>query len=601
VAQDDDDAPEGKSEELIRAQAMIKARDWSGAERLLAGMANREGEPAATQLLYSRTLLRRGKIEEALKVAQAAAANFPKNRRVQTQLANALIKAGRLDEALTKLEQLAQDFPDEVVVHALRAEAAIKAGNADVALEAIDRADTLNPGDADNNLLKIVILTAAEKPIRVKKTVRETSPDEDKLLSYFKDIIAYYAKQGRKEAAFALAGKAVDYLPRVASLRVYYAERLLAANRAADTLAILDANEIARDEMAKPQALGFAKARAGALRVLGKRDEAIEEYKAALALDGEDEDSLRDLYVLNQQLGRHDDMRAYGKRLSSAGAKAMPKTLAEGLAAAGSRRMDAKITPAKIDWAWELADKTKWQREDWLRAVDWGRQADQLLRGWWLNMPDRADELDALIERPGAGGAIETLPKDQRLLIVTTHIGPLAGAVRYMQTMGRPFRGFGFGGPDPVSGDGPPMRIAANSANPAASLRALVDEIQKATAIGFAQDSPDGDANLRLDFLGRPIVMSTLVPRLAQKHETATVWCQARWQDKRMIVETERLPDPAPGEATDAWCRRWCEAYLAKIAPMMRGTPENLTLGHGIWANVDENSGARRRAMAAAQ
>ncbi|HWA92830.1 MAG TPA: tetratricopeptide repeat protein [Rhizomicrobium sp.] len=602
MAQEEDDAPDGKSEELIRAQAMIKAKDWSGAERVLAGIANREDEPAATKLFYSRVLLRRGKLADALKVARQAAEEFPRNRRVQAQLANALVKSGKLDEALAKLEEMAEAFPDEAVVHALRAEAAVKAGQAEVALEAIDRADTLNPGDADNTLLKIVILAAAEKPIRVKKTVREAAPDEERLLAYFKDIAGFHAKAGRKDQAFALVKNATDYLPRMVSLRVYYAERLLAANQAKDALAVLDANAVAREEMQKDRALRFAKARAGALQALGKREEAIEECKAALALDAEDEDSLRDLYVLNQQLGRDAEMRAYGKRLSSAGAKAMPKTLAEGLAAIeSSRRTEAKLVQAKLDWAWEVADKSKWLREDWLKAVDWGRQADQLLRAWWLNMPDRADEIDALIDRPGANGTVESMPKGARCLMVTTHIGPLAGAVRYMQTLGRPFRGFGFGGPDPVAGEGPPMRIASNRSNPAAALRTLVDEIAKGTVIGFAQDSPDVEGNLRLELLGRTVAISTLVPRLAQKHDAATVWCQARWQGKRMVVETERLPDPEPGEAADAWCRRWCEAYLAKIATTMRGAPENLTLGQGIWVNADESFAARRKALAAAQ
>jgi hypothetical protein len=48
----------------------------------------------------------------------------------------------------------------------------------------------------------------------------------------------------------------------------------------------------------------------------------------------------------------------------------------------------------------------------------------------------------------------------------------------------------------------------------------------------------------------------------------------------------ERMPDPEPGEPSEQWCRRWCEAYLAKMDVTMRGTPQNLNLGPGIWLNA---------------
>lgn len=593
-----DDTTEAGSEELTRARAMIKARDWAGAERLLATLATREGEPMTTKLLYSRTLQRRGKHDEALAVARDIAAEHPKNLRAQAQLANALIKSGRFGDAGQLLARLTEEFPEDGKMHALRGEASLKAGDAEQAVQSIARAREIDPSATDNVLLEIVALTAAGKPGRVRKLMPDV--DTQRLASYFQDVILAYGKSGRKDDALALAEAACTHVPDAVALRAYWADRLIASGRSKDALAALDANTVARDKMSPDHALRFVKGRARALQTMGEREAAIGEYKAVLALDADDEDALRELYVLNQQLGRSDEMRQYGKRLSGAGAKAMPATLAEGLAAIGTAKTAAKISQAKLDWAWEIADQKKWDRDEWLKAVEWGRQADLLMRAWWLNMPERSGEIDALIDKPGADGALEQLPADARCLIVTTHLGPMAGNVRYMQTCGRAFRGFGFGGPDPVTGDGPPMRIAANSANPGAALRALVEEIQKGTAIGFAQDSPDLEANLRLDFLGRSITLSTLVPRLIAKHETASVWCQASWRGKRIAIETERLPDPKPGEPIDDWCRRWCEAYLAKIAAVMRGAPENLTLGQGIWLNVEPRFGARRRAVAGA-
>lgn len=591
---------EAGSEELTRAKAMLKARDWAGAERLLASLARREGEPATTRLLYSRTLQRRGRNEEALTVARAAAKDFPKSARVQAQLANALIKCGRLDEARQSLDGSSEKFPDYAPLHALRAEAALKSGDAEEALVSIKRAEALDPDDPDHKLLRIVALAADDRVGQARKAMREAKADSARLGDYFHSVIAHSSKHGRRDEALALAKAACRLVPDAVLLRVYYADRLLAADRAQEAREVLDDNPVAREAMSDELALRLAKVSARTLHALGEREAAIAGYKAVLALDADDADALRELYVLHQQLGRTDEMRNYGKRLSSAGAKTMPATLAEGLAAIGAAKVGGKISGAKLDWAWEIADKSRWDRDEWLKAVEWGRKADLLLRAWWLNMPERSGEIDALIDRPGPDGALEILPKSARCLIVTTHLGPMAGNVRYMQSCGRPFRGFGFSGPDPVSGEAPPMRIAANRSNPAASLRTLVDEIHKGTAIGFAQDSPDHDASLSLDFLGRTITMSTLVPRLIAKHDTASVWCQALWRGGRIVVETERLPDPQKGEAGDAWCRRWCEAYLARIAPVMRGAPENLTLGQGIWANVEAKFDAARKLAAEA-
>jgi hypothetical protein len=215
------------------------------------------------------------------------------------------------------------------------------------------------------------------------------------------------------------------------------------------------------------------------------------------------------------------------------------------------------------------------------------------LRAWWLHAPERADQIDALIDRP-VQSPLDALPKNARCVAVTTHLGPMAGQVRFLETCGRPFRGFGYAGPDPVVNGRPPMRIAARGNNPAA-IRRLIAEIERGTLIGFAADSPDYGGDFHTEFLGRPIVLSTFVPRIIYKHRTASLWWQALWKGERIAIELERLPDPAKGEKIDAWCRRWCLAYLAKVERVMRGAPENLNVASGIWQNAS-SAFARRRA-----
>jgi lauroyl/myristoyl acyltransferase len=128
------------------------------------------------------------------------------------------------------------------------------------------------------------------------------------------------------------------------------------------------------------------------------------------------------------------------------------------------------------------------------------------------------------------------------------------------------------------------MRIAQSEG--AGAIRKLIEEINNGTLVGFAAEIPDAKEGLAIDFLGRRITLSTLVPRLMWKQGTPCFWWQALWRGGRIAVEVERLPEPQPEEAMDHWCRRWAHAYLERVARVMRDRPENLNL-RGIWANAD--------------
>jgi hypothetical protein len=137
----------------------------------------------------------------------------------------------------------------------------------------------------------------------------------------------------------------------------------------------------------------------------------------------------------------------------------------------------------------------------------------------------------------------------------------------------------------------PPMRISSRGNR---ALRELVAEIGKGTLIGFAAESRDTDNGIVLDFLGRSIAISTMVPRLIWKLKTRSMWWHALWTDpvegkggERARIELEMLPDPEPDEPLEPWCRRWLDAYLERVARIMQGDPRNLNLRHGIWRNAE--------------
>lgn len=586
------DTPAG-SEELGRAQALVKSGDWAGAEALLAGLVLGGTASAPARVLYFRVLLRQGKSEDAVRSARDASEAHPSDARVQALYGLTLLKLDRIEDACRHLDRATENFPEDASIWALQAEAQLKAGMQIEAWKSANKACALDIASVDYALLKIVVLAASGEDGKARQLMRDVTAHKAELAAQFHDIIVYWIRHGRHDDAMALAKNACALLPEAAGLRIFYAERLLAANRPPEARAVLDEPALVPETMKDDQALRFHKVRGRALQAMLLREDAIAEYDKVLALDPNDQDALRDLYVLHQKLGNTERMRSAGQRLAGAGAKTLPESLAAGLDALRTRRQALKNAAGKLAWAWEIADRTRWQYDDWLAAVEWGWQADQLLRAWWLKASERSDELEALIDRP-ARSAVELLADSPRALSVTTHMGPIAGCVHYLQTCGRPFRGFGFRGPDPVVGDAPPMRIASGDA--AAALREMLAQIRQGTLVGFAQDTPDiGSESLRFDLFGRSVPISTLVPRLIHKHRAASLWCQPLWRGGRIVIELERLPDPQDGEPIDEWCRRWCEAYVARIAAVMRGAPENLVLGAGIWLNADTSFSERRR------
>ncbi len=126
-------------------------------------------------------------------------------------------------------------------------------------------------------------------------------------------------------------------------------------------------------------------------------------------------------------------------------------------------------------------------------------------------------------------------------------MGPLAASVVYLQRCGRPYRGFGYAGPDPVVDGEPPMRIAARGNS---ALRELMVRSAKARSSASAE-SPEKHQPLVLDFLGRRITIATFVPRLIWKLRTCSIWWHALWHDGRAMMQMEWLPDPMEDEPID--------------------------------------------------
>ncbi len=571
--------------EIARVQELIRDSKTKEAGLLLAELLARDPANFELGAMHVRVLLQAGRGGDAIAAAQRILEDRPRDARAHALLGQQLLRVDAPREALGHLTIAREAFPKKAALQSLHAQAALMTGDLDASLDSIGRALALDPANTDFRLRRAVLLAAAGRMEEADEIRRDVEDGARGMLAIYRDWIFALNRADRGELALKLSDDACQLAPAQSAPWIWRAEVMLGLGRPDDTLAALDRSMRANEPMSDADAFRFARARTRALSMRREHAAAIDACKQALALRPEDQGTLRDLYVLHLQTDQDEAMREYGRMLERAGAKKLPATLALGLRELEGRKPPPSLMNARTRWAWEIADKSKWSQAAWLEALHWGHNADELMRAWWLNAWERSGEIGALIDRTQDNEVDRLLPQGERCLCVTTHMGPLAASVYTLQTCGRPYRGFGFAGPDPVVDGEPPMRISARGNS---SLRKLMAEIAKGTLIGFAAESPDTHQAIALDFLGRRISLSTMVPRLIWKLKTRSMWWHTLWRGGRIALEMEMLPDPQDGEALEPWCRRWIDAYLARVARIMQSDPRNLTLRHGIWRNLEE-------------
>ncbi len=571
-------------QKIAEAQALADSGDLEAAEEALIALLAEDTVPIDARILHARVLMRQERGGDALAAARDVFERHPFDVRAALLLAQLLLRLDVPSEALVHLDKAVAAFPDKPGLRNLQAQARLMTGDPTGAIAAIDEAIALDPGNAQFQAARVIFLVAAGRLDEARMARGMLDDDTAPLLAILRDWVFALVRARQRPLAIALCDGAAALMPAQAGPWLWRAELLIGENNHLDAIEALGRSSRANEPMTEADMFRHARGRGRALRGQRELERAIEAFEEALALRPEDETSLRDLYVLYLQTDDVEAMRRCGLKLSEVGARGLPRTLAHGLERLEGRKPPPTVWNERTRWAWEIADKSVWTEEAWLKRLHWGQNADALLRDWWLFAGrERAGEIDALIDRE-PDTAIDRLPEGARCVLATTHMGPLACGVRYLQTCGRAFRGFGFAGPDPVVEGEAPMRISARGSS---SFRELFAQIERGTLIGFAAESPEKGHNLELDFLGRRITLATFVPRIIHRLKTHSIWWHALWRDGRVVMQLERLPDTEDGENVEDWCERWAQAYLAHVERVMRGDPENLNLGHGIWRNVD--------------
>lgn len=485
-----------------------------------------------------------GRFDDAALEASGALAVTPHHRGACLEYVRALLAAGRIAEVCAFLDTAISQGVDDARLYALRGHALVLAGDFNGALASLQKAKVRNPGGKDHQLTSVVVLTALGQTDEAAALLGQDRFRIRRLAKFYDELLAVQLRRG---------------------------ETALAARLKKDARIILTPASV--------------HAGSGSVdHVPREKTEAVFERISADA--AADVKTLGSAYVLLRRAGLAQEAKCIGRRLNARTAESLPDNLAAALHDLRTSALPPSNKSPAVQWAWELADKTRWTYGAWSEAVGWGSAAYRLVRDVVANAPERTDELLALTNIPDTS-AFQSLDPNRGCLVVSSHLGPAPAGVSYLRSFLN-MRVYGGAGAEPSGENDEPIRIDAIG-HPVAALRELIRELKSGRLVALAADCPrPGESTLEQPFLGRTVSLPTKPTRLIWANGLQSVMFQARWVDERITIEVERLPDAIEGEGFAEWQRRWIAIYLGKLATIMQGEPENLSgCSDGIWENVD--------------
>jgi len=316
-------------------------------------------------------LARRSDFVAAITAFDSALALDPDNWGVRLARADVLRLQGRLDEARGEVERLLLEKPDDAVALGTRGQIYIAEGSLEEGIELLDRALAISGS------LTWALADKAVAESRVGRVQDALNSLSRLTKAYPEDLRARVFKGGvllslgEVDGALEEADAVVSQTPSDGGANILRARALLTLDRVAEAIdslttaieALSGAGRQTRLEEAQLRAdLRQAHLlRAGALALLDRWPKAAEDYDSALAIDGEDEESLlgrgRCHYMLNEW---QEAAQRFEAAIESAKARANPFVEAESLALLGEIERvggDLEASLAKLERALELTPK----------------------------------------------------------------------------------------------------------------------------------------------------------------------------------------------------------------------------------------------------
>lgn len=528
-------------------------------------------------LRQARAALAAGDFDEVLVVLSDIAGSYAASPVAHVYFTRALVAQGRVDEAVDHLRAACAAHPADTRLRVELAEACLSKGLGDEALACLE-------GAMDGASDPAVLLKAASSAFRLKRVASAAHYAEEAVRRFPDSAEAHFeyahtlARVRDWDRAIFHLGKALETdTPRLAA-ELLLAQCLSETGQHDRAEAVLNGVEMPRRTIQETRSV--MKARINVLARAGALSEAADLCRTCIEGERSHAPYHYRLYELERDRGRAREATRAARIFCELSIGA--DTLAGGL---GAIDTEARRGPAWEETARLLHHRFPQPGQDfreWRRRAAWGERATELLRLWWFGHPERAGEMDRLIEGSDLAASLRTASGGSRgLILVGSHFGPFPAATHAMQKTGLPFRTIG--NPQlPLQDYVDNFQIAIRD-KPVPALRGMARVLRSGGILGLVTDRALGERGVEVEILGGRVELSSLAPRAAFAYQVPSLWVQAYWRGQSIEVKSGPLPHPDPDESREAFVRRWAAAYARHLEGVFLAGPENLRPSALFW------------------
>lgn len=525
--------------------------------------------------------------EEAIHHADAGGAIESAGAGKQATRIRLRLQAGRPADAAQVARdtlELAKLAPEEAAVWIV---ALLRAG--DVA-PAVELAAAMEPGRFPNERTAAVVMQAllaggmGSRAIQTGLAALEAGLDGAALRSQLAQaLLAGGLRNKGLEQALVHLQAGVSLSPGNIRLNSLYGETLMRAGHSEAALPFL---RLCCEHSA---ALEHTRAMyARALRDSGQYTEAADQF--LLLCRNESSRGRWDRYAVGalSQAGRGGEAAELYKSSMQVREGKLPASFQEALDGLDGRTDGPNIPQARLDWAWSLrTGRLDKPRDEWERAVRWGNLVDHLMLDWLELRSSRADEVMALLDNLDDVEAFlePFLASGRGAVIATAHIGPMFAGPMIIELLGIRARWLA-STPNVTQSAYADTLISTSGQSEVRVAKACFDALKQGFFLGMAVDGAANFAAPRIAFEGQEITYSSFASRAAYRMQVPSIFYVPHWRNGRIRLTLEHMPSVEADEDSNAYARRWQQAYLAFVRKHLGGAPENLRASGGLWRHV---------------
>ena len=184
--------------------------DWDAADRLFRRAIGLSPNYANGHYWYAYFLFRRGRVEEALAVAEVALALDPLSPSMEAGIAGRLYNIRRFDEAAGRLRRVLAEYPNHPAANLWSGAVLVATGDYEEGVAALERGASLAPKSMSSQTILAAGYASAGEGTRARELLKRLEADDTWRRASPVWIAAAYAQLGEADRAFDWLERALE-------------------------------------------------------------------------------------------------------------------------------------------------------------------------------------------------------------------------------------------------------------------------------------------------------------------------------------------------------------------------------------------------------